>query len=169
MENFKNDVVLELPNITEIAFTKVDKNYFKVICINFLLFFIPLLVVLIVLHHFVISEEFLGKTTFIYIAFFLFFEYIFLHLFLGFPKRKYAVREKDISYTSGLFIKKMTTVPFSRIQHVEIDEKPVSRLFDLAALSVYTAGDSSDDLEIKGIKKETAQQIKEFISTKINE
>ncbi|MDG1195895.1 MULTISPECIES: PH domain-containing protein [unclassified Polaribacter] len=83
--------------------------------------------------------------------------------------KKYALRERDISYKSGLLIKKITTVPFSRIQHVEIDEKPISRLFGLASLSVYTAGDSSDDLVVKGLKKEVAIQLKEFIITKIDE
>jgi membrane protein YdbS with pleckstrin-like domain len=63
----------------------------------------------------------------------------------------------------------MTTVPFSRIQHVEIDEKPISRLFGLSSLSVYTAGDSSNDLDVTGIKNEEALRIKEFISSKINE
>jgi membrane protein YdbS with pleckstrin-like domain len=92
-----------------------------------------------------------------------------LYLILSFSKRKYALRDKDISYKAGLFTKKTTTVPFSRIQHVETDEKPISRLFGLSSLSVYTAGDSSDDLEIKGIKKGKALQIKEFITTKINE
>ena len=74
--------------------------------------------------------------------------------------KKYALRERDISYKSGLLIKKITTVPFSRIQHVEIDEKPISRLFGLASLSVYTAGDSSDDLVVKGLKKEILSQSK---------
>ena len=68
-----------------------------------------------------------------------------------------------------MYIKRITTVPFSRIQHIEIDEKPISRLFNLASISVYTAGDSSDDLEIRGLDKEKAQQIKEFISQKIDE
>ena len=63
----------------------------------------------------------------------------------------------------------MTTVPFSRIQHVEIDESVFSRLFKLASISVFTAGDSSDDLVIKGLSKEKALQIKEFISTKVND
>jgi hypothetical protein len=39
----------------------------------------------------------------------------------------------------------------------------------LSSLSVYTAGDSSDDLVIKGITKKKALKIKEFITTKINE
>ena len=99
----------------------------------------------------------------------MFFGAIFIVLNLSFPFRKYALREKDITYKAGLLVKKITTVPFSRVQHVEIDEKPISRIFGLSSISVYTAGDSSDDLEIKGIKKETALQIKEFISSKINE
>lgn len=168
-ESFQNDVVLELPDITKIEFQRIDKSYFKVITINFFLFFIPFLVGLIVLHRFAFTEEVIEYIIFIYAFFFIFFGFIFVYLLLSFPLREYALREKDISYKRGLLVKKMTTVPFTRIQHVEIDEKPISRLFGLSSLSVYTAGDSSDDLEIKGIQRETALQIKEFISTKIND
>lgn len=169
IESFQNNLVTSLPDITSIEFKKIDKSYFKVILINFFLVFIPLFVGLILLHQFVFEDEINQYIVFIYVSFLLFFGFIFIYLWLGFSKRKYALREKDISYKRGLFTKKMTTVPFSRIQHVEIDEKPVSRMFGLSTLSVYTAGDSSDDLEVKGIKKETALQIKEFISSKINE
>lgn len=169
MDVFKNDVVIEFPDIHKIDFIKINKNYFKVILINFFLFFVPLLSVLIVLHLLAFNEEILAYSILIYSSFFLFFGLILLYIILSFPLRKYIVREKDISYKSGLLIKKMTTVPFSRIQHVEIDEGPVSRYYKLASLSVYTAGDSSDDLVIKGLSKEKALQIKEFISSKINE
>lgn len=170
MENgFTNELVLELPDFTKIEFKQVDKSYLKVIYINFFLFFIPLLVGLILLHQFAFSDGIKEYIIIVYALFILFFGVIFIFLRLSFPLRKYALREKDISYKAGLFVKKMTTVPFSRIQHVAIDEKPISRIFGLSALSVYTAGDSSDDLEIKGIQKETAIQIKEFISSKINE
>lgn len=166
---FQNDLVVNLPDITKIEFLKIDKNYLKVISINFFLVFIPLFAGLILLHQFVFDEEVLAYIIYIYFAFLFLFGLMFLHILLSFSKRKYALREKDISYKEGLFVKTLTTVPFSRIQHVETDEKPISRIFGLSSLSVYTAGDSSDDLEIKGIKKETALQIKEFISTKINE
>ena len=78
------------------------------------------------------------------------------------------VREKDISYKKGVFYKKITTVPFNRIQHVEIDQGPISRFFNLASLSVFTAGDSSDDLKVNGLLKDEAQQIKEYISNQID-
>lgn len=165
---FHNDVVTDLPNITKIEFKRIDKRYLKVILINFFLVFIPFLVTLIVLHLFAFSEVVKMYSIYYYVLFFIFFGCVFGYLLLSFPLRKYALRNKDISYKRGLFTKKMTTVPFSRIQHVEIDEKPISRLFQLSSLSVYTAGDSSDDLEIKGIQKETALQIKEFISSKID-
>ena len=169
MDVFKNDVVLDFPDIHKIDFIKINKNYFKVILVNFFLFLIPLLTILIVLHQFTFSDEVLAYSTLIYASFFMFFGFILLYNVFSFPLRKYVVREKDVSYKSGLFFKKMTTVPFSRIQHVEIDEGPISRYYKLASLSVYTAGDSSDDLVIKGLSKEKALQIKEFISSKINE
>lgn len=169
MDSFKNDVVLDLPDITHIDFKKINEKYFKVLLINFFLFFIPLLIALIILEFYVFSAEIKEYSIYIFLCFFLFFGLIFAYLKASFPLRMFALREKDISYKSGLFFKKLTTVPFSRIQHVEIDEGPISRYFQLASLSVYTAGDSSDDLVIKGINKEEALQIKEFISTKINE
>lgn len=169
MDVFKNEVVLNFPDIHKIDFKKINKKYFNVILINYFLFLLPLLSVLVICNLFVFSDEILVYSILIYISFFLFFGLIFLYFFVSFPLRKYLVREKDISYKSGLFFKKMTTVPFSRIQHVEIDEGPISRYYKLASLSVFTAGDSSDDLVIRGLSKEEALQIKEFISSKINE
>jgi hypothetical protein len=169
MAAFFNNIVLELPDITKIEFKKIDRKYFKVILVVYFLFFISLFIGLVLLHQFLFLEELKAYIIFLYTFFIIIFGFIFLYLKLGFPMKKYALRERDISYKSGLLIKKITTVPFSRIQHVEIDEKPISRLFGLASLSVYTAGDSSDDLVVKGLKKEVAIQLKEFIITKIDE
>lgn len=169
MESFKNEVIQELPDINQVNFTKINKDYFKVILINFFLYFIPLLITLIILDLYVFSDEIKTYQILIFTSFFIFFGAILLYIVLMFPLRMYAVRDKDISYRSGLFFRTLTTVPFSRIQHVEIDEGPISRVFKLASISVYTAGDSSDDLIIKGIKRDKALQIKEFISTKVND
>ena len=169
MENFKNEVVTELPEITKVEFQHIHKNYLKVILINTFLVFIPLLIGLIFFTNRNLSESFTEYITLVYALFFVVFILIFFFLILGFSRRKYALRDLDISYKSGVIVKTMTTVPFSRIQHIEIDEGPISRYFGLASLSVYTAGDSSDDLEVKGIEKEEALRIKEFISSKINE
>ncbi|TXD51315.1 MULTISPECIES: PH domain-containing protein [unclassified Polaribacter] len=168
-DTFQNNTITSFPDITKTEFKNINKLYLKVMLINFSLVFMLFLIGLIVLHQQVFTPEINAFIIAIYLLFLIVSGSILGYLLASFAKRKYAIREKDISYQEGLLVKRLTTVPFSRIQHVETDEKPISRIFGLSSLSVYTAGDSSDDLVIKGITKEEALQIKEFITTKINE
>ena len=84
-------------------------------------------------------------------------------LFLEFKRMMYALREHDIIYSSGYVWREKTVVPFSRIQHVEVTEGPIDRLFDLSKLKIYTAGGSSSDLSIPGLLPNQAESIKHFI------
>ena len=84
-------------------------------------------------------------------------------LFLGFKRKKYALREKDILYQSGLFWRTNTVIPFNRIQHAEVSQGPIERLFNLSVLRIFTAGGSSSDINIPGIQPQTANDIKEYI------
>lgn len=86
--------------------------------------------------------------------------------YFGFFKKGYAVREKDISYRTGLFWKSKTLIPFNRIQHSEVKQGPFERLFGLSSLRVYTAGGSGSDLSIKGLKQAEANHLKQFIIKK---
>jgi hypothetical protein len=166
---FENQQIEQLPSIEELTFKGIPKAYLKVVLIHVFLFFTVAFTGLFLLIRYKLQEEIPNYTSYLYVGVLGVFLLISLILIVGFSRRKYALRKKDISYKSGIFFKKITTVPFSRIQHVEVDEGPVSRLFKLASISVFTAGDSSDDLEIKGIEKTEALQIKEFISQQINE
>jgi len=86
--------------------------------------------------------------------------------YFGFYKKGYAVREKDISYKTGLFWKSKTLIPFNRIQHCEVKQGPAERLFGLSSLKVFTAGGSASDLSINGLKQEEANHLKQFIIMK---
>lgn len=165
---FSNIEVLQLPDITNLTFKKIHKDYLKVLIATTILTFLVLFIGLYVLDIYV---EKIGSYKYLNFIYFLLGGLFIISLtwiYIGFSRRKYALREKDITYKSGVLIKTITTVPFSRIQHVEINEAPTSRLFKLASLDVFTAGDSSNDLVIKGIKKEEALKIKEFINQQIN-
>lgn len=83
---------------------------------------------------------------------------------LGFNRKGYAIRSKDVSYKTGLLYFRMTSVPFNRIQHCEISQGPLGRLFDLASVKVYTAGGSGSDLMVNGLRKETAQRLRDYIT-----
>jgi len=164
---FQNIAVTSFPEITKIDFKSIEKRYLKVILIHTFLVF-AILLTLVFLADYNGLFKLVENTICIYLSIFLVFIFTLLMKNIGFKKRKYAVRGKDISYKKGILFRSLTTVPFNRIQHVEIDEGPISRFFGLVSLSVFTAGDSSDDLKISGLLKEEAEQIKEFISNKID-
>lgn len=81
----------------------------------------------------------------------------------------YALREHDIIHRHGIIFCRITTIPFSRMQHCEISRGLVESVFGLATLRVFTAGGSSSDMSIEGLPAAEAQRIKDFITQKISE
>ncbi len=92
----------------------------------------------------------------------------FVLVILGFPKKGYLLREQDISYRSGLLIYKLTTIPFNRIQHVEVSQNIIEKGFGLSRVNVFTAGGSVSDLSIPGLLPEKAHQIESFLLLKVS-
>ncbi|MDZ7849005.1 MAG: PH domain-containing protein [Owenweeksia sp.] len=92
---------------------------------------------------------------------------LFISVFIevkGFGIKGYAIRQQDVSYKSGLIWFSMTSVPFNRIQHCEVNQGPLGRLFELASVKVYTAGGSSSDISISGLTKERAHKLRDYIT-----
>jgi hypothetical protein len=79
------------------------------------------------------------------------------------------VRENDISFQRGIITYKLTTIPFNRIQHVEVNQGVLPKIFRLSALKIFTAGGNASDLSIPGLPEEVAQKLKAFLSEKISE
>ncbi|MGY0407352.1 MAG: PH domain-containing protein [Polaribacter sp.] len=164
---YQNNTITIFPDISKVDFIPIQKEQLYVVLLTITLIFIVLFSIAFCVQYYNFFEMNTHKFWVYAILSFLF-VFLFFIKIISFKKRKYAVREKDISYKSGIFFKSLTTVPFNRIQHMEIDQGPIARFFDLASISIFTAGDSSDDLKIDGLLKENAQQIKEFISNKID-
>lgn len=157
-----------LPTVNDLNYKKIQQRYLIVILLNFFVV-LTLCVGGLSVALFLSEDPFIleFKWNFIAVAL-LFFSCAMIAAVLGFYKRKYALRERDISYKEGVLFTSITTVPFCRVQHVELNEAPFSRLFKLATLNIYTAGDSASDLKIRGLEKEEALRIKEFITRHIN-
>ena len=147
---------------------KIHKDHLKVIVCTSMVVFLAMFLTLFLLQVNVEEIKSFQYINYLYVIMAFVFVLVLSWILVGFSRRKYVLREKDVTYKSGVLIKTITTVPFSRIQHVEINEGLIPRLFKLATLAIFTAGDSSNDLVIKGIKKEKALKIKEFINLQIN-
>ena len=79
------------------------------------------------------------------------------------PLKSYALREHDLSYSSGLIFRKTVTQPILRIQHIELKRGPIERKVALATLQVFSAGGALETFEIPGLPLAEAQKLREFI------
>lgn len=152
----------ELPAIEEVEFHAHPWRYKKLRVISISLFFLILAVGVGIMWFFKglqFTLPFIAGWIVLY-AFALLAEH------KGFKIRGYALRQRDISYRKGWIWYNLTTVPFNRIQHCEISQGPLGRIFNLSQLKVYTAGGSSSDLFIGGLDPEKAGKLREFIINK---
>ena len=86
---------------------------------------------------------------------------------LAFVKNGFAFRQHDVLFRRGVIATNTIVIPYNRIQHVSLHEGIVSRFFGLAKIEIFTAGGSSSDIEIPGILKEEAENIKQLLMGKI--
>ena len=73
----------------------------------------------------------------------------------------YQLREHDLSLRSGVITHRVASLPFSRIQHVNIRRGPIERSLGLATLQVSTAG---PDISIPGLTQADAERIKLLVT-----
>lgn len=171
MENFSNSVIIpeNLPEIKQESFNLLDKKYLKILLLRTLLF--ALLLIGGLIGFLIISEEELpGFVLPVLISFIsILILYSTLIAVLGFRRKGYLVREKDVSFKKGVILYKQTSVPFNRIQHVEVNQGILAKFFKLSSVKIYTAGGTASDLSIPGLPVETAHNLKAFLSEKISE
>jgi len=167
-DTFSNDQVPshQLPSVRDLDLESLDKRYLTAELIGASIFWILFGGSGLVFIYFNLWEapEWLSLVLMSLLLLVILFSFI--TTIFGFKRKKYALREKDIIYQAGLFWRTFTILPFSRIQHVEVHQGPIDRIFDLGKLKVYTAGGSSSDLSISGLAIDKAHSIKHFILDK---
>jgi membrane protein YdbS with pleckstrin-like domain len=73
----------------------------------------------------------------------------------------YQLREHDLSLRSGVITHRVESLPFSRVQHVNVHRGPIERSLGLATLQVSTAG---PDISIPGLTRTDAERIKLLVT-----
>ncbi|MEM1120536.1 MAG: PH domain-containing protein [Bacteroidota bacterium] len=164
-ENHEIDVS-QLPKVEAGEFTKLDSNYLVVRYIGSFIFF--MIVGFGIIGSYLLTD--ISDTPKVFwglVAFWIFWATTsFVLTTMGYKIRGYRLRDKDIVHRKGVIFKSVTTVPFNRVQHCEVNQGVIQRMFDLYTLQIFTAGGSNSDLSIPGLKDDTAQRIKEFIIKK---
>lgn len=157
----------DLPDFEAVALTPISRNYGVVVAFNTILFTIILLSAFLVFHF--VEPLFFGiYFPSVLTVIFVFLVAIYLITYFSFFTKKYGIRSHDLIYQSGLLKKTTTIIPFSRVQHVDLEEGWLSGMLGIKSVVVYTAGQNGGDIKINGLEKELAESINQLVLNKIN-
>ena len=167
MENFINETIdiSQLPKFEEVEFTKLHSSYWIEMLISITIFFLILGGFLIAAYFNI--EELAEKLNYLAILYIVLLTLVLGFSRLSFKKKGYAFRTHDVLFRSGIIAITTIVIPYNRVQHVALHEGLISRFFGLAKVEIFTAGASSSDIHIPGIKKEEAENIKQLLMGKI--
>ena len=81
----------------------------------------------------------------------------------------YAAGEDELTVKHGLMIRKVTIVPFGRVQHIDVAQGPIQRMLGLATLVLNTAGTRGAAVRLPGLLHGQAEEMREQIRGKIRQ
>jgi membrane protein YdbS with pleckstrin-like domain len=79
----------------------------------------------------------------------------------------YAFTGSEVHVAHGLIVESCTIVPVSRIQHFDIIQGPIERMFGVCTLAVHTAGTDASVVPVPGLSRVTAESIRDAIRLRI--
>jgi len=166
---FKNEQinVSGLPRAEDVEWISLEEDYLLVDMVGMYIF--RFLIIIAFLFYSFFATDFPGWLRWTVIGIWLFFLISSSLLkYFGFKIKGYAVREHDLLYRAGLIFRRITVIPYNRIQHSEIQQGFIERQFNLARLAVFTAGGSQSDLSIPGLSRERAESMRAYVSEKVD-
>jgi membrane protein YdbS with pleckstrin-like domain len=72
----------------------------------------------------------------------------------------YAERDEDLLVRHGLLIRRLSIVPYARMQFVDVTAGPLERAFGLATVQLHTAAAASD-AKVPGLPPEEAARLRD--------
>ncbi|MEH0971976.1 PH domain-containing protein [Micromonospora sp. CPCC 205546] len=75
----------------------------------------------------------------------------------------YAEREDDLLVRHGLLVRRLSIVPYSRMQFVDVSAGPLERAFGLATVQLHTAAAASD-ARVPGLRPTEASRLRDRLT-----
>jgi len=75
----------------------------------------------------------------------------------------YQEREDDLMVSRGVMFRRLSVVPYGRMQFVDVTAGPFERVFKLATVKLHTAAAASD-ARIPGLEQEDAARLRDRLA-----
>ncbi len=77
--------------------------------------------------------------------------------------RGYHISDDRLRVVKGVMFHADTVVPFSRVQHLDVEQNPLERMFGIARLILHTAGTHNSSVTLPGLAHADAVAMREEI------
>ena len=85
----------------------------------------------------------------------------FIYPNLAYKYWSFEIREKDIVIKHGILTRVESLAPFVRVQHLDVQQGIMDRMFGLGKLIIFTAGTRGADLVIPGLPIAYAEALRD--------
>ena len=76
---------------------------------------------------------------------------------------RYQERNEDLLVARGVMVRRLSVVPYGRMQFVEVTAGPVERIFHLSTVKLHTAAAASD-ARIPGLEVDEAARLRDRLT-----
>ncbi len=76
---------------------------------------------------------------------------------------RYQERHEDLIVARGVMVRRLSVVPYGRMQFVEVTAGPIERLFNLSTVRLHTAAAASD-ARIPGLEREESARLRDRLT-----
>lgn len=76
---------------------------------------------------------------------------------------RYAERDEDLLIQRGLMFRKLSVVPYGRMQFIDMTAGPVERIFRLATVQLHTAA-AATDARVPGLDRPEAERLRDRLA-----
>jgi hypothetical protein len=77
----------------------------------------------------------------------------------------WRINEHGLEIRRGVWWRHRIVIPHSRMQHSDIEQGPLQRMYSLATLVIHTAGTKDSSIQLANLKSETAEQLRDALTS----
>lgn len=74
----------------------------------------------------------------------------------------FAMSEDEFLIRKGIMFRRLTLIPYGRIQYVEVSEGPIARMFNIAELRLHTASPVTNAI-LNGVPSDEAARLRDML------
>ena len=83
--------------------------------------------------------------------------------FLQYRRFQFHIEGEELVLDKGIFVREKQTIPFHRIQTVNLTQTIIQQILGITGLKIDTAGSAKEELQIRALKKKEAEALQSFL------